>query len=49
MLTDIWAHKFKHDPKLLDEVEDTDFDIDSVAAEIGYGAGADVNDWEEMK
>lgn len=41
MLTDIWAHRFKEDPKLLNDlVEDDDFDAASVAAEIGVPDGA---------
>lgn len=36
MLTDIWAHKFIEDPKLLEEIEDSEFDEDDVAAQIGY-------------
>lgn len=36
MLTDIYAHKFANDPKLLEEVEDADFDPEDVAAAIGY-------------
>lgn len=48
MLTDIWAHRFKADPKLMDEVEDEDFDPDSVAQEIGFNRG-DPDDWEDVK
>lgn len=48
MMTDIWAHRFKNDPKLLDEIEDEDFDLDSVAAEIGFMPEQDPGDWEEM-
>lgn len=47
MLTDLWAHKFVEDPKALDEVEDTDFDEDDVAAQIGYG-GAMPDDFEDL-
>lgn len=50
MLTDIWAFKFKADPKLLSEVEDEDFDIDNVAAEIGYmpPVAKTPDDWEDL-
>lgn len=48
MLTDLWAHKFADDPKALDEVVDDDFDIDSVAAEIGY-QGKLPDDFEDLK
>mgnify|MGYP000107781063 CR=1 FL=1 len=49
MLTDVWAHRFKEDPKLLDEVEDEDFDVDDVAAEIGFSdAPDDETDWETL-
>lgn len=47
MLADIWAHKFHEDPKLLDEVEDEDFDPDEVATLIGYG-GDLPNDLEDL-
>lgn len=47
MLTDVWAYRFKADPKLLEEVEDEDFDPDSVAQEIGY-RGDDPGDWEDV-
>ena len=47
MLTDIWAHRFHDDPKLLDEVEDEDFDPDDVARQIGHDK--DVDDWELVK
>ena len=36
MLTDLWSHRFNDDPKALDEVENPDFDIDDVEAQIGY-------------
>jgi len=46
MLTDIWAHRFKEDPKLLtDLVEDDDFDAMSVAQEIGLPPD---DDFEEL-
>lgn len=45
MLTDIWAHRFKEDPKLLEEIEDDDFNPDDVAALIG---AKDPDDWEEL-
>lgn len=50
MLTDIWAHRFKEDPKLLNEFEDEDFNPDDVAAEIGRPQ-ADLeppSDWETL-
>lgn len=49
MLTDFWAHTYYDDPKALDTYEDDDFDIDSVADEIGYTPPpADDDDWEEL-
>lgn len=48
MLTDIWAHRYKEDPKLLEEIEDEDFDADSVAREIGYVQEPDPGDWEPL-
>lgn len=51
MLTDIWAHRYHENPKLLEEVEDPDFDIDSVASEIGYQGNPpepDPGDWVEV-
>lgn len=48
MLTDIWAHRFNDDPKTLEEVEDTDFDADDVAAAIGYRAPELPDDFEEV-
>lgn len=53
MLTDIWAHKYHENPKLLEEMEDPDFDPDSVASEIGYQpkpeAGGDLpDDFEDV-
>lgn len=45
MLTDIWAHRFSDDPKLLDEIEDEDFDPNEVADIIGAN---DHEDWEEL-
>lgn len=45
MLTDIWAHRYSEDPKLLDEIEDDDFDVDAVADQIGAN---DQDDWEEL-
>lgn len=46
MLTDIWAHRYAEDPKLLEEVEDEDFDPDEVASIIG---ASDPGDWEDME
>lgn len=46
MLTDYWAHTYFDDPKAIEEVEDDDFDIDSVADEIGYKSAPD--DWEDL-
>lgn len=49
MVTDVWAHRYKEDPKLLDEIEDEDFDPDSVARELGYEQqGGNADDWEEL-
>lgn len=51
MLTDVWAHRFLADPKLLNEVVDEDFNADDVAAQIGYSApppAGPVNDWEAL-
>ena len=45
MLTDIFAHQFKNDPKSMDEVEDDDFDPDNVAAELNAN---NPDDWEEV-
>lgn len=46
MLTDIWAHRYAEDPKLMDEVEDDDFNPDDVASIIGAdGPG----DWEDLE
>lgn len=44
MLTDYWAHTFYDDPKALDDAEDFDFEIDSVADEIGYQP----DEWEDL-
>lgn len=45
MLTDIWAHRFTEDPKLLtDLVEDDDFDAADVAEEIGLPPDDDFED-----
>lgn len=51
MMTDIWAHRFADDPKSLEEVEDEDFDMDDVAAQIGYGAQVEdlPDDFEDLK
>ncbi len=52
MLTDIWAHRFSEDPKLLNDVEDEDFDPDDVAAQIGANHAVQNDpvgdDWEDM-
>lgn len=40
MLTDYWAHRFVDEPKLLEEVEDEDFNLDEVLANI------EADDWE---
>jgi len=45
MLTDIWAHRFEQDPKLLSDVEDEDFDPDEVADIIGAN---NPDDWEDL-
>lgn len=45
MLTDIWAHRYREDPKLLtDYVEDDDFDPDMVAQELGLPPDDDFED-----
>lgn len=46
MLTDIWAHRYAEDPKLLEEVEDEDFDPNEVASIIGVN---DPGDWEVVE
>ena len=43
MLTDNLAHRYREDPKALEEVEDDDFDPDAVAALIGH----EPDDWED--
>lgn len=43
MLTDYWAHTFVDDPQAMQTIEDDDFDIDSVADELGY------SDWEDLE
>jgi hypothetical protein len=48
MLTDLWAHKYADDPKALEEVVDDDFDIDAVAAELGYPETLP-DDFEDLK
>ena len=50
MLTDIWAHRYTEDPKLLNEIEDEDFDPDEVAAAIGRQPveEPDPGDWEQI-
>lgn len=47
MLTDVLAHQYHEDPKLLDEIEDEDFNPDDVARQMGRAD--DPNDWEELK
>jgi hypothetical protein len=44
MLADIWAHRYADDPKLLDEIEDDDFNPDDVAARIGADLPDDFED-----
>lgn len=49
MLTDIWAHRFKEDPKLLDEIEDTDFDPEEIQRSIAQPARKPAeDDWEDL-
>ncbi len=48
MLTDVWAHRFRDDPKLLEEIEDDDFNPDEVADLIGHGGDAIPDDWEPL-
>lgn len=48
MLTDYWAHTYFDDPKALEEVEDDDFDIESVADLIGGARAPDVDDFEDL-
>ena len=56
-VTDYWTHRYFDDPRLMDMVEDEDFDIDAIMAEWADGDVADVvtddqlNDpegWEEL-
>ena len=47
MLADYYAHTYYDDPKAAEAVEDDDFDIDSVADQIGAGRAPD--DWEDLK
>lgn len=51
MLTDLLAHRYTEDPKLLEEVEDEDFDPDDVERQLAQAQGGDppVDDWEEVK
>lgn len=48
MLTDIWAHRFKDDPKLLNEISDDDFDVDDVARQLGLEEPEEQDDWEDL-
>ncbi len=50
MLTDVWAHRFKDDPKLLEQIEDDDFDLDAVLDDVDRFKGHDgaVDDWENL-
>ena len=48
MLADIWSHRFSDNPKLLDEIEDDDFDPDSVASISGADPAPDDGDWEDF-
>ncbi len=47
MLIDNLAHRYREDPKLMDEIEDEDFDADDVAAAIGRQEPPP-DDWEEL-
>lgn len=50
MLTDVWAHRFKDDPKLLEQIEDDDFDLDAVLDDVDRfkGAPPSADDWEDL-
>lgn len=43
MLADYYAHLYTDDPKAADEIEDEDFDPESVAQMIGHE-----DDWEDV-
>lgn len=43
MLADYYAHLYTDDPKAADEIEDEDFDPESVARMIGHE-----DDWEDV-
>lgn len=59
-MTDYWAHRYVEDPKLLDEIEDEDFDEDNILAQWEAEAAAttqetasteqldDPDDWENL-
>jgi hypothetical protein len=59
-MTDYWAHRYVEDPKLMNEVEDEDFDEDDIMAEWAARAEteaqetasheqlADPDDWEDL-
>lgn len=50
MLTDVWAHRFADDPKLLEQIEDDDFDLDAVLDDVGRFKDHDgvADDWEDL-
>ena len=50
MLTDVWANRYADDPKLLQQVEDDEFDLDAVLDDVGRFKGHDgaVDDWENL-
>lgn len=52
MLTDVWAHRYTANPKLLELVEDEDFSVDTVAEELAaleLAAGASNDEWETIE
>lgn len=48
-MTDVWAHRFRNNPKLLEEIEDDDFDPDDIPDLVPVPDADAVNDFEEVK